>query len=111
MVLHPCSLSPFSAGGGLSLRVQPFSTAHPCHLSGEQSPGHHVPQAQEIIQQPVETGHSMGLWICLLDGIKDTDLISSFPLCLFIQKFLQLWTGRQNVSSCTFFSPLPSQRL
>lgn len=53
------ALCPPSVLGDLNLRIQPFSTAHPCHLSGEQSPGHHVLQAQESIQQPVETGHSM----------------------------------------------------
>ena len=55
------ALCPPSVLGRSQPPVQPFSVAHPCHLSGEQSPGRHVPQAQETIQQPVETGHSMWL--------------------------------------------------
>ena len=92
MVLHPCSLSPFSTGGSQPpysalLHCPPLSSiwrAEP-RSSCASGPGKHPATCWDRTQYVV-CGYAH------LMEIKDTDLISSFHLCLFIQKFLQLWT-------------------
>lgn len=72
MILLPHSAFPFSAEGVLPRGPAPLHCP-PYHLSGEQSPGN--------LPSTLVRRLSVGSWICRLGGIKDTCLISAFPLC------------------------------
>lgn len=84
-VLLPHSPLPFSAGG-LRPSVQPLlPTPTICLESRAQVVL--CPQPREPSSSLLRQDVACGPWVCLLGGIKDADLISSFPLCIFVQEY------------------------